>query len=147
GVRYFMIKSFNYDNVEASQRDGIWATQERNAAVLTEAFNTCRHVILCFSVNKSMGFQGYARMESPPGSAPTPTFVEKLFWSPSPPFYIRWLTVAETHFRKVGHLKNAYNENQAVLVGKDGQEIEEGCGMGLCELIDEEAERWLSGGF
>ncbi|KAK5191062.1 hypothetical protein LTR16_007665, partial [Cryomyces antarcticus] len=59
GVRYFMIKSFNYDNVEASQRDGIWATQERNAAVLTEAFNTCRHVILCFSVNKSMGFQGY----------------------------------------------------------------------------------------
>lgn len=43
----------------------------------------------------------------------------------------------------MGHLKNAYNENQAVLIGKDGQEIEENCGAGLIELIDEEADQIL----
>ena len=30
------------------------------------------------------------------------------------------------------------NEGQAVLVGRDGQEIEPECGKQLCELIDEE---------
>jgi len=54
-----MIKSWNYDNVEASQRDGTWATQPHNEELLSEAFRTCRHVILVFSVNKSMAFQGY----------------------------------------------------------------------------------------
>lgn len=44
----------------------------------------------------------------------------------------------ETRFSKVGHLKNALNEMAAVLVGRDGQEIEENCGRELCLLIDEE---------
>lgn len=77
-------------------------------------------------------------MESLPGTAPEPPWVKKLLWPCSPPFYIRWVTIAETHFRKVGHLKNAYNEGQAVLIGRDGQEIEEHCGAALCELIDEQ---------
>lgn len=46
--------------------------------------------------------------------------------------------MCSTLFRRVGHLKNSLNENQAVLIGKDGQEIEENCGTGLIELIDEE---------
>ncbi|KAL8946887.1 MAG: hypothetical protein Q9222_006772, partial [Ikaeria aurantiellina] len=57
--RYFMIKSWNAENVEAAQRDCIWATQPKNLDVLTEAFNTCRNVILFFSVNNSRAFQGY----------------------------------------------------------------------------------------
>ncbi|KAA6415198.1 MAG: YTH-domain-containing protein [Lasallia pustulata] len=57
--RYFIIKSWNYDNVKAAQMDGTWATQEHNLEKLTEAFNTCRNVILVFSVNKSAAFQGY----------------------------------------------------------------------------------------
>jgi hypothetical protein len=42
-------------------------------------------------------------------------------------------------------LKNALNDNQAVLIGKDGQEIEEICGKGLVELIDEECEQAMAG--
>ena len=45
----------------------------------------------------------------------------------------------------MGHLKNSLNEGQAVLIGKDGQEIEERCGEELIKLIDEEAERQISG--
>lgn len=58
GVRYFMIKSWNHENVLTAQRDGLWATQTKNEEILTEAFRGARHVVLLFSVNKSMAFQG-----------------------------------------------------------------------------------------
>lgn len=58
-TRYFMIKSWNHENVVTAMRDGLWATQEKNAALLAEAFQTSRHVVLLFSVNKSVAFQGY----------------------------------------------------------------------------------------
>ncbi|KAJ9666662.1 hypothetical protein H2201_003321 [Coniosporium apollinis] len=139
--RYFIIKSWNHENVQISQRDGTWATQPHNVETFVEAFKTCRNVILVFSVNKSMAFQGYARMESVPGTAPEPAWTKNLLWPSSPPFYIRWITIANTRFSRVGHLKNALNENLAVLVGRDGQEIEQNCGAALCELIDEESRR------
>ncbi len=82
-----------------------------------------------------------ARMESVPGTAPEPAWTKNLLWPSSPPFYIRWITIANTRFSRVGHLKNALNENLAVLVGRDGQEIEQNCGAALCELIDEESRR------
>jgi hypothetical protein len=40
----------------------------------------------------------------------------------------------------VHHLKNSLNENMAVLVAKDGQEVEERCGADLLKCIDEEFE-------
>ncbi len=80
-------------------------------------------------------------MESAPGTARQPSWSANLLWKSSGPFNIRWLTIAETRFSRVGHLKNAYNENQAVLVARDGQEVEEQCGRDLCALIDEEDER------
>ncbi|KAL8936088.1 MAG: hypothetical protein Q9216_005112 [Gyalolechia sp. 2 TL-2023] len=101
--RYFMIKSWNVENVEAAQRD--------------------------------------ARMQSLPSpDIPAPDWQKVLLWSSTDPFRIEWIAVAETRFHAVGHLKNAYNEGQAVLIGRDGQEIEEVCGRALCELIDETAK-------
>ncbi|KAL8911569.1 MAG: hypothetical protein Q9171_003283 [Xanthocarpia ochracea] len=136
-TRFFMIKSWNAENVEAAQRDCIWATQPKNLNVLTEAFNKCRNVVLVFSVNNSRAFQGYARMLSlPDPSIPAPSWQRALIWASTDPFRIEWITIAETRFNRVGHLKNACNEGQPVLVGRDGQEIEEGCGRRLCELID-----------
>ena len=62
GVRYFMIKSWNHDNVLTAMSDGLWATQEKNEQLLTEAYKHSRHVILLFSVNKSTAFQGYVSL-------------------------------------------------------------------------------------
>ena len=59
-----MIKSWNHDNVATAMRDSVWATQEKNEKLLTEAFKTSRHVILLFSVNKSVAFQGYVSTHS-----------------------------------------------------------------------------------
>ncbi|KAK5174017.1 uncharacterized protein LTR77_001097 [Saxophila tyrrhenica] len=148
GVRYFMIKSWNGSNVENAMQDGLWATQEKNQQLLTEAYETSRHVILLFSVNKSVAFQGYALMASPPDpSLPKPAFCTKLNWATSPAFKLQWLATTPVHFRFVGHLKNTFNVDEddrpmAVLIGKDGQEISSDAGMGVVEILDEaEAER------
>ena len=82
-----------------------------------------------------------ARMESAPGTAEKPSWANGLLWKSSGPFHIRWIVIAETRFSRVGHLRNALNENQPVLIARDGQEVEEQCGAALCELIDEEKER------
>jgi hypothetical protein len=120
--------------------DELWTTQVQNGELFKEAFNTCKNVILVFSINKSKAFQGYARMESVPGSVPPPAWQKAINWESAGAFKVRWLVVCSTRFHRVGHLKNSLNEGQAVLIGKDGQEIEERTGASLIELIDEEYE-------
>ena len=75
-------------------------------------------------------------MASRPGEAPTPRWAKDLRWESTPAFYIDWWSVDEVRFNRCGGLKNALNEGQAVLVGRDGQEIEAECGRSLCKLID-----------
>lgn len=82
-------------------------------------------------------------MTSPPTpSLPKPPFCAKLNWPTSPAFRIDWFATTPVHFRLVGHLKNNLNiddrgEPRAVLVGKDGQEIGQDAGMGVCWVLDE----------
>ncbi|KAF8473338.1 YTH domain-containing protein [Kalaharituber pfeilii] len=136
-TRYFIVKSFNHDNVLHAQRDGIWATQEKNAEIFSEAFRTARDVILIFSVNKSGKFQGYARMESAPGTAEMPTWTKGLLWKSSGAFYIRWITICDISFYHLSSLLNRLNEDQPVFVGRDGQEIDPETGAQLCNIVDE----------
>jgi len=83
-------------------------------------------------------------MESLPGTVEVPEWQRSINWESAGAFKVKWLVICSTRFHRIGHLKNAYNENQAVLIGKDGQEIEENCGAGLIELIDEEAREAIS---
>ncbi|KAF2401040.1 YTH-domain-containing protein [Trichodelitschia bisporula] len=140
-ARYFIIKSWNHENVDIAMREGSWVTQAANEGMFADAYRNSRNVILFFSVNKSATFQGYARMDSAPGAATPPSWVNELRWPASAPFKVHWIRKRDTHFSKVGHLKNAFNDDQPVLVGRDGQEVEESCGRALCEIIDEES-RW-----
>jgi hypothetical protein len=83
-------------------------------------------------------------MESLPGSVAVPDWQKAINWDTAGAFRVRWLVICATRFHRVGHLKNALNDNQAVLIGKDGQEIEENCGRSLVEWIDEECEQALA---
>lgn len=75
-------------------------------------------------------------MISPSNPAnPVPRWAESLHWGTSNPFRVRWLCKTEIEFYRIGHLKNRLNENRAVLVGKDGQEIDEGCGAELLKTM------------
>ena len=86
-------------------------------------------------------------MESLPGSVEKPQWQGAINWESTGAFKVKWLVICSTRFSRIGHLKNPYNENQAVLIGKDGQEIEERCGSALIELIDEEVESALRSTF
>ncbi len=86
-------------------------------------------------------------MESVPGSIKVPNWQKAITWESTGAFRVKWLVVCSTRFHRIGHLKNALNDNQAVLIGKDGQEIEENCGRGLIELIDEEVDQALSSNY
>lgn len=83
-------------------------------------------------------------MESLPGSVEVPAWQRSINWESTGAFKVRWLVICATKFGRIGHLKNSLNDNQAVLIGKDGQEIEENCGAKLIELIDEEATEALT---
>jgi len=131
-VRFFIVKSFNLDNVQKCMEDGLWVTQKPNAPTLTSAFAKCKNVILFFSINKSRAFQGYARMVTAPSpDTPRPKWMNGINWDTSHPFRVEWISKVSVEFYRIGHLKNSYNENMPVLVGKDGQEIEEECGRAL----------------
>lgn len=80
-------------------------------------------------------------MESVPGSIPQPSWTKSFQWDSPGGFKVRWLVIHNTRFHLVRHLENSLNGNVPVLIGKDGQEIEEGCGQELARIIDQEAER------
>jgi YT521-B-like domain len=55
--RYFILKSYNHENIQRAVADGVWATQRHNEVKLNEAFSACANVFLIFSVNMSGHFQ------------------------------------------------------------------------------------------
>lgn len=60
--KFFIVKSLTLQDLEASVRNSIWATQSHNESTLNEAFNAAENVYLIFSANKSGEYFGYARM-------------------------------------------------------------------------------------
>ncbi|TKA75178.1 hypothetical protein B0A55_05180 [Friedmanniomyces simplex] len=62
--KYFIIKSLTVQDLEASVRNGIWATQSHNEQALNRAYDEADNVYLVFSANKSGEYFGYARMAS-----------------------------------------------------------------------------------
>lgn len=82
-------------------------------------------------------------MESLPGSVEMPSWQRGINWESAGAFKVKWLIICSTRFALIGFLKNALNDNLAVLIAKDGQEIEENCGRELIKLIDAECERTL----
>ncbi|KAI4790871.1 hypothetical protein E4T44_13048 [Aureobasidium sp. EXF-8845] len=69
---YFIVKSLTLQDLEASVRSGVWASQSRNKSALNHAYETADNVFLVFSANKSGEYFGYARMISPITSAASP---------------------------------------------------------------------------
>ena len=62
--KYFIIKSLTGQDLEASVRNGTWATQSHNETGLSRAYGAAENVYLIFSANKSGEYFGYARMAS-----------------------------------------------------------------------------------
>lgn len=138
-ARFFIIKSNNYENVALSKARGIWSTMPQNDARLNQAFRECSNVILIFSIKESGRFQGYARLasESDKNHPPVrwvipPRFDPRLL---SGVFKLDWINRRDLLFASCTHLKNPWNEDKPVKVGRDGQEVEPTIGEALCRLF------------
>lgn len=131
--------------------------------MLSFAFNQCKHVYLIFSINKSKAFQGYvsppmftikllihkknnhrnakhisqARMTTAPDPKIAPAkWMGNISWQTSCPFRVEWLNTRRSEFWTLGDLKNSFNDNAPVFVGRDGQEYPEDCGRKILQMLD-----------
>lgn len=82
-------------------------------------------------------------MTSEPNTSLTkPAFCSELNFVSSPAFTLEWFTTMPLYFHHVRHIKNTMNLDDsgvpsAVVVGRDGQEIEPLAGRALCEILDD----------
>ncbi|KAK4984599.1 hypothetical protein LTR50_006506 [Elasticomyces elasticus] len=77
--RYFIVKSLTVQDLDASVRNGVWATQSHNEDTLNSAYKSTESVYLIFSANKSGEYYGYARMTSAIGEDPSITLTSPSF--------------------------------------------------------------------
>lgn len=134
-AKYFMIKSSNYTNIKKSINFCEWATTKSNEGKLNTAFNSCKNVILLFSVNKSSHFQGYARMD-------TISTNKMVNWQDSDSiklggcFKVKWLRTCNVNFNRISHFKNKFNNNEPIKKSRDTQEIPPDVGYEIIKMFE-----------
>jgi hypothetical protein len=158
-TRYFTIKSYNVENIEAAHENCLWASGLDNGAILAEAFKTSKNVILFFSANMSHAYQGFvsisklrltspmrrdcsqyiqARMTGPPSAAnPKPDWYGKIKWPLCQPFKIEWLSKSTVETFHVYWLKNKLNEGCSVPRARDCQEMDDFCGRNMVRILSD----------
>jgi hypothetical protein len=67
-------------------------------------------------------------------------WMSNISWKASYPFRIEWLNTRRTAFWTLGDLKNAFNDDAPVFVGRDGQEYPEDCGRKILDVLDQSPE-------
>jgi len=139
-AHFYLIKSNNYENVEIAKKQGVWSTMRLNEMKLNDSFKQAKNVILIFSVKESGRFQGIARLRqnSQKDYSPYPNWL-------LPPgmsrhvlggvFKIDWLCKHDLSFSHAMSLRNIWNQNKPIKIGRDGQEIEPQAANQLCSLF------------
>lgn len=70
-----------------------------------------------------------------------PSWMRSIQWETTPPFRVEWLLTEATDFWSVHYINNPFNEDRPIIVGKDGQEIEEEAARTLVEEMHVQADK------
>jgi hypothetical protein len=135
--RFFIVKSFNKENLEISQLHNEWATTVNNQQKLNSAFKE-GNVILIFSVNRSGLFQGYAIMKSYITENVSKIWSNEMSLKLGGSFEIQWLCSCELPFSKIKHLTNPLNNNETLIKSRDTQELPNDLGIQICNYMYEQ---------
>jgi hypothetical protein len=135
--RFFIVKSFNKENLEISQLHNEWATTVNNQQKLNSAFKE-GNVILIFSVNRSGLFQGYAIMKSYITENVSKIWSNEMSLKLGGSFEIQWLCSCELPFSKIKHFTNPLNNNETVIKSRDTQELPNDLGIQICNYMYEQ---------
>ncbi|EIM19168.1 hypothetical protein WALSEDRAFT_70821 [Wallemia mellicola CBS 633.66] len=117
-TRYFILKSHRFEDLLESVKKCKWSTQAHNEYVLDKAYRSSKQVILLFSINRSGGWFGYAKMTS--------GIIENSF-------SLEWLKVQFLPFSYT-KIRNHFNGNREIKVSRDGTEVEPGIGQQLLDI-------------
>lgn len=124
-ARFFIIKSYNEDDVHKSIKYNAWTSTETGNKRLNKAFkespSSCQ-IYLFFSVNSSGHFCGIARMLSEVDYNTTASY-----WQEDnkykAEFKLKWIFVKDTPNNLFRNITNPYNDNRPVTFSRDTQEI------------------------
>ncbi len=137
-IKFFILKSANYENLAASASHGKWIVRKFLVPDLNDAFTSCDGVILFFSVVNSRQFQGIASMKSEipvlesNGGTECNDIASQMVFSTE--FSVEWLKLCEVPFEQMVDLRNPLDDNAPLIRSLDGQEVERKTGI-LASLI------------
>lgn len=121
-ARFFVIKSFNAADVNASFFNSVWASTGLGNKRLSKAFKTASQVYLFFLVNGSGKFCGVARMTSDVDfNRTSDIWTEISRWKGV--FSVEWVMVKDVPNKNFLHLRVPANENKPVTNSRDTQQI------------------------
>ncbi len=128
-IKFFVLKSVNYENLAVSARHEKWILRRSLVPALNDAFKSCDGVILFFSVVNSRQFQGMASMKteipilgSEPAAERGNAIAGKVDLSAE--FAVEWLRLCEVPFGQMADLRNPLDDNAPFIRSLDGQEVE-----------------------
>ncbi|NXP51063.1 YTDC2 helicase, partial [Heliornis fulica] len=110
-VRYFILKSSNFQNIDISQQKGIWSTMPSNEEKLNRAFRESTMVYLIFSVQGSGHFQGFGRMASEIGCEKSQDWASAGLGGV---FKVEWIQKESIPFKSAHHLLNPWDNSRKV---------------------------------
>lgn len=124
--RFFVIKSYNIIDVNASFINGIWASTELGNKRLSKAFKSTKtnggDIYLFFLVNGSGKFSGICRMTSDVDfNKSSDIWSEVSKWQGI--FQLEWLLIKDIPNKYFQNLKVPQNENKPVTNSRDTQEV------------------------
>ncbi|KAG7662534.1 uncharacterized protein J8A68_003953 [[Candida] subhashii] len=141
--KFFVIKSYNILDVNASFTHNIWTSTELGNKRLDKAYKELQisgnpdydgKIFLFFSVNSSGKFCGIAEMKSSLDYEKTSDiWVEQTRWKGI--FPVEWLLIKDVPNRFFQHLKIPSNENKPVTNSRDTQEIPFDIGISMLKII------------
>lgn len=137
--RFFVIKSYSMDDVNASIMNGIWTSTKMGNKRLDKAFQETRKtggkIFLFFLVNCSGRFCGVVEMkEQVDFNGTSDIWAEKTRWKGI--FPVDWHIIKPVANKQFHHLRNSYNENKPVSNSRDTQEVPFETGLAMLRVIN-----------
>lgn len=139
-AKFFMIKSYNEDDIHKSIKYSVWASTPTGNNKLDAAFRKADTdkiekgiqcpLFLFFSVNASGQFVGLAEMIGPVDFKKNMDFWQQDKWNGF--FPVKWHIVKDIPNKNFQHIILENNDNKAVTFSRDTQEIK--LPQGLCML-------------
>ncbi|KAH3671468.1 hypothetical protein WICMUC_004600 [Wickerhamomyces mucosus] len=140
GSRFFIIKSFNEEDIKSSFLHRVWTSTELGNKRLNKAFkskNLNERIFLFFSVNGSGKFSGIAEMRSEINSLSNtdcqPIWVDNAKYKGS--FEIQWIFIKDIRNSFFKSLKNSQNDYKPVTISRDTQEIPFDTGVEMVKIF------------